>query len=416
MFVFPEYGLTGGMNTNETQRSSVYHYIERATEPNSPESCMGCEVVIIGSETVQRVGCLARTFDMYVVVNLIEEIPCNTTINCPADGHFQYNTNMVFNRTGCLIAKYHKYSMYMEEQVRLDHPATPEFVYFDTEYGRFGTETCFDLISHDPGITLVEKYNIDTLLFPTDWGIFPGDMEVISDVLVMATSWARRHAVNFLAANIHSVTEKTSGSAIVTPTKVAVAHLDVQSPYGKLLIAQIPTKVQHLRKQNLIPQHKNSLVHIDSNEYVEPNNLSSYAYVRLTKLQGKAHVCKGEICCSVEYSRNGSPDELYYLSAYVAIPSSYIPYTAKFCMVHRCASSNFSSCLLFEPSVADSMFDKFVLRGRFQEEYVYPAVTGSGHVYTGMEFDFKQPGHIAELRAKNFTSPLLTAFLLTWRL
>lgn len=417
MFVFPEYGLTGSMDGNDTERSSVYHYMEKAPEANSPDSCIRCDTVIVGSETVQAVGCLTRMVDMYVVVNLIEKVSCNGASGCPIDGHFQYNTNLIFNRTGCLIAKYHKYAMFMEEQVRLDHPATPEFVYFDTEYGRFGTEICYDLMSHDPGITLVEKYKIDTLLFPTEWGILPGDFNEISDVLLIALGWARRHAVNLLAANIHSVLENTSGSAILTPTGVAAVHLDLQSPNGKLLIAQIPTKVHHLRQQpdNFLQKSGDGNIKLDRPTHLRPNGISNYSFVRLTELEGEARVCKGDLCCSVKYSRTGSLAETYYLAAYVGIPVKAVPFTGKLCMVHRCASPEFSSCLRFEPSEADSMFSKFILSGKFQEEYVYPAVSGSRHTYTGMDFDFKQTGLLNEISARNFTSPLLTAILITWK-
>ena len=86
---------------------------------------------------------------------------------CPRDGRYQFNTAVAFNGQGDLVARYHKLQLWFEQYY---NPAPePEYSYFDTEFGRVGLEICFDLMWKEPGIALVEQYNITTLAFTTWW-------------------------------------------------------------------------------------------------------------------------------------------------------------------------------------------------------------------------------------------------------
>ena len=59
-------------------------------------------------------SCSARRNSIYVVANLGEVVHCShdddddddDPVVCPQDGAFQYNTNVVFDRNGRLIARY----------------------------------------------------------------------------------------------------------------------------------------------------------------------------------------------------------------------------------------------------------------------------------------------------------------------
>jgi pantetheine hydrolase len=63
-----------------------------------------------GSTPVQeRLSCLAKNNSIYVVANMGDKKPCNTSdSHCPPDGRFQYNTDVVFDSQGKLVARYHK--------------------------------------------------------------------------------------------------------------------------------------------------------------------------------------------------------------------------------------------------------------------------------------------------------------------
>lgn len=57
----------------------------------------------------ERLSCLAKENSIYIVANIGDKKPCNTTDpQCPRDGRYQYNTNVVFDSEGRLTARYHK--------------------------------------------------------------------------------------------------------------------------------------------------------------------------------------------------------------------------------------------------------------------------------------------------------------------
>ena len=56
-----------------------------------------------------RLSCLAKNNSIYVVANMGDKKPCTSSHSkCPANGHYQYNTNVVYDKMGKLVARYHK--------------------------------------------------------------------------------------------------------------------------------------------------------------------------------------------------------------------------------------------------------------------------------------------------------------------
>ena len=91
--MFPEYGLTGFGYT----RDSFKPFLENIPDPQKV-NWNACQDQEANSTTpiLYRLSCLAKTYDMYVVVNMVDIKQCNNSIDehCPADGRYQYNTNV----------------------------------------------------------------------------------------------------------------------------------------------------------------------------------------------------------------------------------------------------------------------------------------------------------------------------------
>ncbi|KAK2489754.1 hypothetical protein MC885_016566, partial [Smutsia gigantea] len=134
------------------------------------------------------------------MANIGDKKPCNDSDpHCPSDGCYQYNTD-VFGSQGKLVARYHKQNLFMGEE-QFNVPKEPEVVTFNTTFGRFGIFTCFDILFfHDPAVTLVKDFRVDTILFPTAWVNVLPHLSAIK----FHSAWAMGMGVSFLASNLHN--------------------------------------------------------------------------------------------------------------------------------------------------------------------------------------------------------------------
>uniref|UniRef100_A0A2I3GEU1 CN hydrolase domain-containing protein n=1 Tax=Nomascus leucogenys TaxID=61853 RepID=A0A2I3GEU1_NOMLE len=81
--------------------------IKQAAEQQPINRKMRGEVFPEGVQA--RLSCLAKNNSIYVLANLGDKKPCNSRDStCPPNGYFQYNTNVVYNTEGKLVARYHK--------------------------------------------------------------------------------------------------------------------------------------------------------------------------------------------------------------------------------------------------------------------------------------------------------------------
>lgn len=60
---------------------------------------------ILDPQALRKISCAAKDNKIYVVINIAEKAPC-TDVSCPRDKMFYYNSNVVFDRTGKIIARY----------------------------------------------------------------------------------------------------------------------------------------------------------------------------------------------------------------------------------------------------------------------------------------------------------------------
>lgn len=95
---------------------------------------------------------------------------------------------------------YKQYNLFESEIPYFDFAKEPQFVNFNTSFGRFGVITCADILDfREPAISLVEVFKVDTILFPTAW---TNGLPLLSAVQYHS-AWAMGMRVNLLSANIH---------------------------------------------------------------------------------------------------------------------------------------------------------------------------------------------------------------------
>ena len=134
-------------------------------------------------------SCIAMENQIYLAVNLGRETQ-------EGDGVRHYNTDLVFNRDGELVAVYDKRNLFLTEFKTFDKPDL-EVVTFDTEFGRFGLMTCFDAMFSHPFLDLVRLEEVDSLVFLTAWQSIPPHFTAVG----FHSGLARGKQINYLASN-----------------------------------------------------------------------------------------------------------------------------------------------------------------------------------------------------------------------
>ncbi|KAG1683094.1 Pantetheinase [Nymphon striatum] len=187
------------------------------------------------NDVLIRMSCAAKRKGIVVAFNYASRLPCNISKEktCPSDHTYLFNTEIVFNSDGILLARYHKRHLFGES---LLNPAlTFEYTTFKTSFGKFGIFVCYD-IAFKEAQTLVKKYDVDNIIYSTHWlDIYPTFTAV--DV---QSSFARKNQVNMLAANCHQPYSGAVGSGIYSGKYGAVNYTMNTSDKPKLLVSKVP--------------------------------------------------------------------------------------------------------------------------------------------------------------------------------
>lgn len=401
IIVTPEDGIYGIRFTRDT----LYPYLEEIPDPQV--NWIPCDNPDrFGSTPVQeRLSCLAKNNSIYVVANMGDKKPCNTSDpQCPPDGRFQYNTDVVFDSQGKLVARYHKQNLFMGEE-QFNAPAEPEFVTFDTPFGKFGIFTCFDVLFHDPAVALVTEFQVDTILFPTAW------MDVLPHLAAIEfhSAWAMGMGVNFLAANLHSPSRRMTGSGIYAPDSPRAFHYDRNTDEGKLLLAQLDS---HPRRATVNwTSHASTLEAPpkDNQEFQSTVFFDEFTFVELMEATGNYSVCQNDLCCHLNYRMfEKRADEVYALGAFDGLHTVEGQYHLQICILLKCKTTYLRSCGS-SVDTASTRFEMFSLSGTFGTPYVFPEVLLSEVKLAPGEFQVSSDGRLFSLKPPS--GPVLTVSL-----
>ncbi|XP_028256495.1 biotinidase [Parambassis ranga] len=435
ILVFPEDGIHGFNYT----RSSISSYLEIIPDPRQ-ESWNPCTEPgrYNNTEVLQRLSCMARRYDLYLVANMAGMQPCPLSTDpsapCPSDGRWQFNTNVAFSSDGLLVARYHKRNLYFEAE--FDTPPQSEIITFDTPFaGRFGLIICFDILFHDPAVSLVER-GVRQVVFPTAWM----NQLPLLDAVQFHRAFSLGANITLLAANIRNDRLIMKGSGIYTPFSATYHHaLEGDPEEGRLLVARVPVLdplwVGWGGTEAAVKGESTSTMATDSrychqDSCVEPSPpapapsaspsypifISSMMYdpfnfVLLNETEGELRVCDGTFCCRLQYRRfpNGNSKELYALGVFAGTHTVNGRYALQVCAVVRCADLNASSCGQ-ELVEAGSKMD-FLLEGTFNTSYVYPSVLASHLILEQPEHLEKSADGRVTMKHSNMTAGLVTACL-----
>ncbi|GLG94030.1 Vanin-like protein 1 protein [Gryllus bimaculatus] len=230
--VFPEVGLTGMEVPGE--RPLLRPLLSRVPDPASRPRPVPCDAPAPAAPTVSDVvrnaSCAARRSAVYLVVNLPEEAPCAGEPDCPPDGFFIYNTNVVFDRTGALIVRYRKTHLYVEPGFNSGREGQRPV--FDSDFGvRFATFICFDIMFEDPTLKAVREMGATDILHNSAWFSTPPFFTAIQ----LQGNWAHATNVTLLSSGLNRPSGSQTGSGIYWGDRGAMRAV-LQQQFGTTVL------------------------------------------------------------------------------------------------------------------------------------------------------------------------------------
>ncbi|XP_048210058.1 pantetheinase [Perognathus longimembris pacificus] len=402
IIVTPEDGVYG-MNFS---RATIYPYLEDIPDPQVNWIPCDHPSRFPDTQIQKRLSCLAKNNSIYVVANIGDKKSCNASDpRCPPDGRYQYNTNVVFDSQGKLVARYHKQHLFMSESLYFNAPKEPEMVTFNTPFGKFGIFTCFDILFYDPAIVLVKGFHVDTILFPTAW------MDVLPHLAAIGfhSAWAMGMGVNLLASNLHRPQKRMTGSGIYAPDSPRAFHYDRKTDEGMLLLSQLDSN-PYLPEVNW-NSYASSIgaLSTGNQEFKGSVFYDEYTFVELTGITGNYTVCQKDLCCHLHYQMSEKrSDEIYALGAFDGLHTVEGRYYLQVCTMLKCKTTDRHTCGA-SVDKASTWFEMFSLSGTFGTQYVFPEVLLSEVWLAPGEFKVSSDGRLLSVKATS--GPVLSVSL-----
>ncbi|KAJ1451943.1 carbon-nitrogen hydrolase [Pelagophyceae sp. CCMP2097] len=236
--VLPEYGVVGdgvgshGSDNEEWTRDGVSSFCEVVPDPD-PNKPLCVETTDEYPGVAVLAACAAKASNVTLVVNVLEREACG---HCK-DGRKQFNTALVFNPRGCLVAKYRKRHLWGLERYYLDAGPKGDAT-FETDFGvTFGVMICFDLV-----FEFFPSKDVRHYVFPTDWvNAAPRDA-VVETALQAQRLWSRVHGKVLLASNYGGFGKDSSGTAIWADGEALATFFNPSNDESKpqILVADVP--------------------------------------------------------------------------------------------------------------------------------------------------------------------------------
>ncbi|KAJ8687590.1 hypothetical protein QAD02_023384 [Eretmocerus hayati] len=301
IIIFPESSLsTGYSGDSKTKEKNAASFIPDPIDEISP--CRDENHVY--KYTLKRISCAAEKFKIYIAVNHLERVDCEGQ-DCPTNGFLMYNTNVVFDRTGVVIAKYRKYNLFGEPDT--NKTSEPMLSTFRTDFGvTFGQFICFDLMFREPALNLTRDLGITDIIFSSHWF---SELPFLHSLEAQA-AWAYGNDINFLASGYNEPTTGSGGSGIYAGRKGYIHVVGETKRSNTLVVAKVPkvingTRICNISLENLIIYNFNqseiSTTEItDSGNYRHlTDNLTSFKTESINSNMRSYDdvICSGEFCC-----------------------------------------------------------------------------------------------------------------------
>lgn len=214
-----------------------------------------CDLAKQSFSITRELSCIARETGIFIVGNLLTIVECKNQPSCPIDGVFNFNTDIVLDRTGRLVGIYHKHNLYGTYPIINPAPTNePPVTFWLSIAGetcassvKIGVFICWDLEYNSPwNSTSLRELGVHDLAFSTDWGSYPP----IAHAGTWQQGFAVANKVNLIAANNGAsqfqpgIGPSGNGGGIFAAGKVLTQAYDLNKDLNVLLVADVPIKIE----------------------------------------------------------------------------------------------------------------------------------------------------------------------------
>eukprot|EP01083_Nonionella_stella_P007569 21837_1 len=204
ILVLSEFALNGLVPTRE----EMFFYLEFVPDPHGdecttdPTACTPCNNDAFSERTtLQQLSCLAIENNLNLVVNYGDYRDCEIGVDedC-VDGHYQWNTQIVFDYNGVIISKYYKIHTYKEDEYNVpfeEDPTTFTITLPSDEITTvtFGIVVCYDSIYGSPLLPLVKEGITDFVM--SHWWV---NTAPTMNIAMWTQAVSKTYGINLLVA------------------------------------------------------------------------------------------------------------------------------------------------------------------------------------------------------------------------
>ena len=363
IIVFPECGVTGRIycvNCKQAVRAYAEDIPDVVPGTTTVNPCTDAQYA--DRPVLQRLSCIARDHGIVLVANMPDE-----------KGDVLFNTDVIFEADGSLIAKYYKQHLFSLESLTFNTSNNYRYITFTASFGvEFSVFICYDVLFCDPPLDVVNK-GIQNFVYSTYWGNrYPHYMSVS-----VRQGWSWRNKVNVLSSGINNKFDDenlgkfySSGSGIYSagkPLGYYVSGETFAEPSGRLIIADVPlvpgnvdvtSKGQRLQLTDLASRDTPLQYHtLDPTKNSLAVSYGSQVFKKLT--------------CKVEYEFSYlASNEMYALAASIYPDKEDQTLTYALCSLSRCPNEGETPQSIGYSAI--SKFQYLKLTGTFLR---YPQIT-----------------------------------------
>ncbi|XP_035213640.1 biotinidase-like isoform X2 [Stegodyphus dumicola] len=397
IIVFPEYGIFPPLERNELKP-----YLEVIPDPKQVTTNPCNETEKYQNRTIlYTLSCMAQQNEIVVVANMGAIQSCEGEDECPEDGSFHFNTNVVFDKNGTMLVRYYKERLFYE--FGMDLPMQPQDFVFKTDFGIFATFICFDFeFFKMTEVAQRKELQIDAVAFSAMWGNSPPQRSSIQ----LWESWALGNNATLLAANIQLPGYLAVGSGLFSAADGPLAYTFDPDGTSKLVVATVPRRgysstlsppnasITKITLSSTEESHNDGsdIPSVCSwrvlgtakdlykdNRCHEPN-MSNFSFVKLIDDSDHIKACFNGVCCSLKYSSNGMTENFYLIVYNGTIDYDYhsrYSLCEQTCTLARCEPNGTNPCASF-PLKTETLFYNVQLTADFSTKHIYPSIVSSG--------------------------------------